>query len=198
MKKLILVALILSAVLLANDVDDATKAFKAIGCLTGCDVGDVVDCDYHARIVIDPRQDVKKEKVAKLSQKACDGGDARGCSFLGFLYERGQGVRQDYQKASELFQKACDGGYALGCSNLGYLYERGQGVKTDYQKASEFYQKACNGGNARGCSNLGYLYKNGQGVRQDKSRAKEYLGKACNLGDIYGCGAYNKLNEQGY
>ena len=61
MKKLILAALILSAGLLADDFDDAVKAYKA--------------GDY--------------QKAAKLYQKACDGGNARGCSNLGFLYEKG-------------------------------------------------------------------------------------------------------------
>ena len=57
MRKLILVALILSAVLLANDVDDATKAYDKR--------------DY--------------QKAAKLYQKACDGGYDRGCNNLGYL-----------------------------------------------------------------------------------------------------------------
>ena len=68
------------------------------------------------------------QKAAQLYQKACDGGNANGCSNLGVLYAGSQGVRQDYQKATELFQKTCDGGDAVGCLGLGFLYENGQGV----------------------------------------------------------------------
>ena len=47
-------------------------------------------------------------------QKACDDGNAISCGSLGFLYDNGQGVRQDYKKASELYSKACDMGEAGG------------------------------------------------------------------------------------
>ena len=97
MKKLILVALILSAVLLANDVDDATKAYDKR--------------DY--------------QKAAKLFQKTCDGGDAKGCYNLGVLYENGQGLRQDKSYAKEYFGKACDLGDQLGCDDYKKLNEQG-------------------------------------------------------------------------
>ncbi len=58
MKKLILAALILSAGLLADNYDDADKAYKA--------------GDY--------------KKAEKLYQKACDSGDVRGCTMLATLY----------------------------------------------------------------------------------------------------------------
>uniref|UniRef100_UPI0026F2B4C3 tetratricopeptide repeat protein n=1 Tax=Campylobacter showae TaxID=204 RepID=UPI0026F2B4C3 len=54
------------------------------------------------------------QKAAQLYQKACDGGELRGCNNLGTLYVKGQGVNQDYQKAAQLYQKACDGGDAKG------------------------------------------------------------------------------------
>ena len=87
MKKLILAALILSAGLLADDFDDAVKAYKA--------------GDY--------------QKAAKLYQKACDGGVAVGCYILGVLYDNGQGLRQDKSRAKEYYGKACDLGEQMGC-----------------------------------------------------------------------------------
>ena len=163
MKKLILAALILSAGLLADDFDDAIKAFKAIGYLRNCDAGDVWECNSLAAITIKPGQDINKDhqKAAKLFQKACDGGDARGCSFLGFLYERGLGVKKDYQKASELFQKACDDGLAVGCSNLGFLYHLGQGLWQDKSRAKEYYGKACDLGVQRSCNEYKQLNEQG-------------------------------------
>jgi len=59
-------------------------------------------------------------------------GNANGCYSLGFLYDNGQGVNQDYIKAAELFKKSCDMGYANGCYSLGLLYDNGQGVNQDY------------------------------------------------------------------
>jgi hypothetical protein len=48
------------------------------------------------------------ETAVKLFSKACDGGNAKGCFNLGFMYENGRGVRQDYEQALKYFGKACD------------------------------------------------------------------------------------------
>ena len=91
MKKFIFGILILTTNLLANDLNEALKAYNA--------------SDY--------------KKAAKLSKKACDNGNAWSCNNLGFLYDNGQGVKKDYKKASNLYQKACNGGYRGACFNLG-------------------------------------------------------------------------------
>ena len=101
--------------------------------------------------------DITTPKEAK---KACDEGNARGCTNLGFMYEKGRGVKQDYFKAKELFGKACDGGDAKGCFNLGVMYANGQEVKQDYFKAKELFGKACDGEYAEGCKAYSILNKN--------------------------------------
>ena len=53
--------------------------------------------------------------------KACDGGNAFGCSNLGTSYFNGEGVKQDKIKAKELFGKACDGGIEDGCKGYAIL-----------------------------------------------------------------------------
>lgn len=53
--------------------------------------------------------------AAPLYQKACDAGDALGCSGIGFSYEVGRGVVKDVARALTLYQKACDGGDTYGC-----------------------------------------------------------------------------------
>ena len=100
-------------------------------------------------------------KAVQLFQKACDGGDASGCSDLGVLYANGQGVKQDYFKAVELYQKACDGGHASGFYNLGVSYANGQGVKQDKSKAKQLFGKACDMRLQQGCE--AYRILNEQG-----------------------------------
>ena len=41
-------------------------------------------------------------------EKACNLNNGLGCSFLGFLYREGQGVRQNYQQAKTYYEKACN------------------------------------------------------------------------------------------
>ena len=78
----------------------------------------------------------------KSLQKACDGGDAAGCTQLGFLYLEGKGVKKDYLKAVKLYQKGCDGGNAVGCMLLGFMYEKDKGVKQNDLRALKYYKKA--------------------------------------------------------
>lgn len=51
--------------------------------------------------------------------KACDFKVASSCTSLGKQYDKGNGVKQDYQKANELYLKGCDLDDGRACSNLG-------------------------------------------------------------------------------
>ena len=57
-------------------------------------------------------------KAAQLAKKACNNGNIEGCGKLGYLYEKGKGVKQDYFKAAKFYQKACNGGIAKDCFRL--------------------------------------------------------------------------------
>jgi TPR repeat protein len=55
---------------------------------------------------------------ATLYSKACDNGDAGGCSNLGNLYLNGWGVGKDAGKAKEFLNKGCSMGNQFGCDRL--------------------------------------------------------------------------------
>lgn len=97
----------------------------------------------------------------KSYEKACDDGNALGCSSLGFMYSYGQGVNQDYFKAAELYKKGCDGGDAMGCFSLGGMYANGKGVKQNIKIAKELFGKACDGQISDGCKNYKILNEQG-------------------------------------
>jgi len=101
------------------------------------------------------------KSASTLYKKACDGGNVQGCGNLAFLYQTGQGVKQDYFKASTLYKKACDGSIYVGCLNLGILYAMGKGVGQSSSKAKALFKKACDGGEALGCENYAILNKKG-------------------------------------
>ena len=65
------------------------------------------------------------QKAAQLYQKACDSGEAVGCFGLGFLYQSGQGVKQNFSTAKQYYGKACDLGFQIGCNWYRKLNERG-------------------------------------------------------------------------
>jgi tetratricopeptide (TPR) repeat protein len=117
-----------------------------------------------------------------LFEQACRGGNMDGCTFLGWLYQNGNGVTQDYAQARSYYQKACDGKDLDGCRNLGVLFEYGWGAGVDYEQARSLYQMACDGRNAEGCGRLGDLYLAGKGVTQDTTRGRELIQMACSKG----------------
>jgi len=100
-------------------------------------------------------------KAVKFYKKACDGGNAIGCSYFGLMYEFGKGVKRDNFKAVKFYKKGCDGGNAIGCFNLGAMYEFGKGVRQDSQKALKYYGEACDMENEDGCKNYAKLKKQG-------------------------------------
>ena len=65
------------------------------------------------------------QKAAEFYQKACDGGDAGGCLVLGVLYQKGQGVKQNFSTAKQYYGKACDLGLQLGCDDYKKLNKKG-------------------------------------------------------------------------
>ena len=79
-------------------------------------------------------------------------GDVEAQTYLGYMYNYGNGVQQDYKKAFELFEKASNQGDAKAQTFLGYMYEYGEGVEQNYKKAFELFQKSAKQPVKRCCS----------------------------------------------
>ena len=68
----------------------------------------------------------------ELYTKAADLGNARGLNDLGWLYQKGFGVEQDYEKAADWFHKAVEmGETSEGQINYDKLIEEGK-IPADY------------------------------------------------------------------
>ncbi len=80
--------------------------------------------------------------------KDAKGGDDKAQYFLGFMYEKGEGVLKDSTKAAEWLQKSAEQGNAKAQYLLGIMHANGEGVPKDYSKAAGWYQKAAEQGNA--------------------------------------------------
>ena len=76
-------------------------------------------------------------------------GDAFAQFSLGFMYNNGQGVAQDYKEALKWYTKAAEQGIAKAQNNLGVMYVKGQGVAQDYKSAHMWFNIAA----ANGASN---------------------------------------------
>lgn len=66
------------------------------------------------------------EKALNLWQSACEKNDARACNVLALMYDNGEYVKENKNRAKEFYKKACDTGDDVGCKfykkmvNLGY------------------------------------------------------------------------------
>jgi TPR repeat protein len=105
-----------------------------------------------------------------LKQQAVNG-DAKAQYLLGYSYERGWGVPQDYKQASAWYRKAAERGDTDAQLALGTLYEYGEGVSQDYTQAVFWYRKAAEQGGVLAQRSLGLMYEQGDGVPQSYAEA---------------------------
>jgi TPR repeat protein len=59
-------------------------------------------------------------------------------AYLGFLFETGRGVPQNYTEAAMWYRRAAEQGDSLAQYSLGLLYDKGQGVPRDIVEASKW------------------------------------------------------------
>jgi TPR repeat protein len=64
------------------------------------------------------------------------------------MYEKGQGVRQDYANAVKWYRKAAEQGYPKAQYDLGFMYANGRGVRRDPILAYMWFSLAATKGNA--------------------------------------------------
>lgn len=98
--------------------------------------------------------------------------------LLGVLYEAGEGMDGDMNKAVSYMKKAADMGYGPAECAIADMYYEGRGVEQSYEKAVEWYAKADGQGrlNENAAKRYAACYENGWGgLASDKDKAGELL-----------------------
>jgi uncharacterized protein len=140
-----------------------------------CSKGKLASCVALAD-TLEPSDPVQ---AAKLYGRACQGAVGIACDTLGTMYQLGNGVDPDDQKALASFRKACDAKYADGCYHLGQLYFDGRGVEQNIKTVVALYTKSCDLGSADPCDILGGWYEGGGIVGRDPLKAAVFFKKMC-------------------
>jgi TPR repeat protein len=122
-------------------------------------------------------KDGNHEQALKFYRQAVDMNYNAASVGLGYAYQYGVGVKQDYRKAFEIYTSALKRGGCDVCENLAILYEEGDGVQQDYRKAAELYTNAIkyNAHSIASYTNLAYMYYEGRGVTRDDAKAFQLL-----------------------
>ena len=115
--------------------------------------------------------------------KASEQGVGLAYNNIGWMYQNGFGVKQDYVLAYSNYKTAADIGEPLGCINAGWLLQNGLGVQQDYTKAFDYFLKAAQMNHASAQNSVGLFYHKGWGVEQNQEKAAEWLVKALQNGE---------------
>lgn len=104
--------------------------------------------------------------------------------FIAKLYESGDKVEKDFEKAASWYLSAAKQGDVEGMVKTAEFYDLGKGWAKDKMEAFDWYLKAANRGNALAQYHVGIMYNNGSGTVKDVQKAKTWIKKAADNGNI--------------
>lgn len=103
----------------------------------------------------DPRSEAQSRAHAALGQEppdweraraafleAAEAGSPTAMSYLGWMYERGQGVEADGGQAAAWYARAAEAGALDYAVKLGWMFLAGQGVPADRARAEQWFGQA--------------------------------------------------------
>lgn len=115
--------------------------------------------------------------------KLAEAGEAEAQNNVAFLYERGLGVKQDYELAEEWYEKAAAQQLPEAYHNLAMLTYQGHINAKNYKKSIEWFTAASELGLTTSTYMLGVMYYQGQGVFKNARKSLPYFEEAARQGD---------------
>jgi len=116
-------------------------------------------------------------------RKRAEQGLASAQAKLGYIYDTGRGLPQNYVEAMNWYRKAANQGHAVAQYNIGQLFYKGRGVPQDHAEAAIWWRKAGEQGYASAQYNLALAYANGEGLPHDLVQAYMWSSIAAAQGD---------------
>jgi len=93
------------------------------------------------------------------------------------MYQKGDGVEQDFKEAAKWYQKAADQGYASAQYNLGLRYQYGKGVEQNYVTAYAWRNIAATNGNQNAQKGLSQVEMTPAQITEAEALVKEMVKK---------------------
>ena len=113
----------------------------------------------------------------QLIKPEAEKGDAVAQFILGFLYDEGKGVPQDFAEAAKWYRRAAKQGNKAAQHNLGLMDDQGQ-VSLDRAEMQKWHRRAAKPGNAAAQSNPGLMDNQGRGVPKDNAEMEKWHRRA--------------------
>lgn len=111
--------------------------------------GDVYGQELLGSILLD-HTDNKDDGLMWL-QRASEQGSANAQYNLGFAYQTGEKVKQDYTLAMQWYQKSAQQNNMFAQYGIGLLYDKGWGVRKNTKTAKIWLSKSCDNGLKQAC-----------------------------------------------
>jgi uncharacterized protein len=131
----------------------------------------------------------------RLFRSLAEQGNADAQNDLGWAYEQGIGVQQDFKEAIRWYRLAAEQGYAPAQYSLGVIYYNGRGVPKNLREAIKWYQLAAEQGNSRAQYNLGFMHANGEGFPRNLPRGYMWWSLASRNGEAAAWASLDDLSK---
>src|SRR5579862_9883177 len=95
--------------------------------------------------------------------------------LTGVMFDRGEGVPQDYSEAFRWYVLAAEAGQPGAMNNLGVMYALGHGLSQDHSEAMKWWIKAAGGGSSTALGNIATTYYTGLGVQKSYPEAAKWF-----------------------
>lgn len=118
--------------------------------------------------------------------------------YLGRMFERGEGVNANSQRAVRWYLKSADAGNVEAEAALGNLFTHGGGEQfpKNYKEAAQWYTKAAEKGHAEAAARLGDFYLTGRGGEKDPALGIAWLQESRDRGNEQATLQLEQLKKQ--
>ncbi|HEV2609865.1 MAG TPA: tetratricopeptide repeat protein [Noviherbaspirillum sp.] len=82
-------------------------------------------------------------------------------NYLANLYEHGDIIEQDMERAFQLYLSAAEDGLGDAMFNVAALFTQGKGIEQDFGSAAYWFERAWDNGDAEAAPHLAFLYSSG-------------------------------------
>ena len=113
-------------------------------------------------------------------------GIAEAQNNIGFLYQKGLGVKRNYATAISWYTRSANQDLPEAQHNLGMLNYQGYGVEKNMTIAKRWFTKASDQDLGPSHYMLGLIYYEGNDTQKNPARARAHFQKAARRGDISG------------
>lgn len=123
-------------------------------------------------------------------------GDMDAVALLGWFYDTGRHVPQDYARAADLYRRAMRNNPSVQW-RLGVMHDLGQGIPENPAEAVRLFRQAASDNDANANASLGVMYANGRGVPTDYAQSMRHYRRAAELGAASGFLGVGMLYQHG-